>query len=105
MKKERQIKERLSSQQRILTEIKLMSEHHYEGMTNRELAHEMGTTECTVSRDMALFDAMGYVQKTESGKVRLSPMFAGIAGQVAKAYRTAKLKLTADEARYASAMQ
>jgi len=31
--------------------------------------------------------------------------FGGLSGQIMKSYRTAKLSLTADEARYASEMQ
>ena len=97
--------EKITSQERLLAEIQALAANHYEGMSNKELAVLVGTSESNICRDMAVFEKYKFVSRSEKGRLRLSPEFGGLSGQIMKSYRTAKLSLTADEARYASEMQ
>jgi hypothetical protein len=54
---------------------------------------------------MALLERRKWVTRGVGGRWRLSPTFGGVAGQIMKSYQTAKLRLTEEEQRYASAMQ
>jgi hypothetical protein len=54
---------------------------------------------------MALFDHHEWVIRGVGGRWRLSPAFGGIAGHIMRSYQEAKLRLTEEEAKYASAMQ
>ena len=97
--------EKITSQERLLAEIQALAANHYEGMSNKELAVLVGTSESNICRDMAVFEKYKFISKNDKGRLRLSPEFGGLSGQIMKSYRTAKLTLTADEARYASEMQ
>ena len=67
--------------------------------------HEPLERDCTDEEFMALFEQYGWAERNASGRWRLSPKFGGISGQIAKSYQKARLSLSEDEARYASAMQ
>jgi predicted DNA-binding transcriptional regulator YafY len=97
--------ERLSSQERIFAIVGHLEQNHVSGLANKELASLVGTSEANICRDMALFDLHGWTVKGISGRRRLSPAFGGIAGRVMRSYQEAKLRLTEEEARYASEMQ
>jgi len=97
--------EKLTSQERLFAEVTALAANHYEGMSNKELAVLVGTSESNICRDMAVFEKYKFISRNEKGRLRLSPEFGGLSGQIMKSYRTAKLTLTADEARYASEMQ
>ena len=97
--------EKITSQERLFAEVKALVANHYEGMSNKELAVLVGTSESNICRDMAVFEKYKFISRNEKGRLRLSPEFGGLSGQIMKSYRTAKLTLTADEARYASEMQ
>lgn len=97
--------ERLSSQERIFEIILFMHDNHVSGLTNKELAGLAKTSEVNVCRDMALFERYGWATKGKSGRWRLSPAFGGIAGRIMRSYQEAKLRLTEEEAKYASEMQ
>lgn len=97
--------EKITSQERLCAEIQALAANHYEGLTNKELAALVGASESNICRDMAVFERYEFITRNEKGRLRLSPEFGGISGQIMKSYRTAKLSLTADEARYASEMQ
>lgn len=97
--------EKINSQARIFVEIEILCENHTAGVSNKELAQAVGTTETNVCRDMALFEQYGMAERNAHGKWRLSPKFGGIAGQIMKSFQTARLLLTQEEARYATAMQ
>lgn len=97
--------EKINSQARIFVETEILCQNHMAGLTNKELAKAVGTTETNVCRDMALFEQYGWAERNTSGRWRLSPKFGGISGQIAKSYQKARLSLSEDEARYASAMQ
>jgi predicted DNA-binding transcriptional regulator YafY len=97
--------EKLNSQERILVIVGHLEKNHVSGLTNKELAGLVGTSETNICRDMAIFDRYGWTVKNESGRWRLSPTFGGIAGRIMRSYQEAKLRLTEEEARYASEMQ
>jgi DNA-binding IclR family transcriptional regulator len=96
--------QRLSSQERIMVIVEKLVENQIFGMTNKNLASELGTTEANICRDMKNMELHGWVAKL-NGKWRLTPKFGGFAGQIIKGFQAAKLRLTEDEARYASAVQ
>lgn len=96
--------EKINSQERIIETVALLSKNHVGGLTNKELSLELNTGEANVCRDMALFEKHGWVIRTGT-RWRLSPSFGGIAGRVMRSYQEAKLRLTEEEARYASEMQ
>ena len=96
--------EKLSSQARLLSLVEKLVERQVEGMSNKALAHELRATEASVCRDLGLLEARGWAERA-GGKWRMSPTFGGLAGQIMKGFQAAKLRLTEDEARYASAMQ
>jgi predicted DNA-binding transcriptional regulator YafY len=97
--------EKLNSQERILVIVGHLEKSHVSGITNKELAGLVGTSEANICRDMAILDRYGWTVKNESGRRRLSPAFGGIAGRIMHSYREVKLRLTEEEAQYASEMQ
>jgi DNA-binding IclR family transcriptional regulator len=97
--------EKMNSQGRILLIIEKLAEHSVNGLSNRALAFELKTLEANICRDMKILHGRGWVEKTPEGKWRMSAKFGGFAGTIIKCFQTAKLRLTEDEARYASAMQ
>ena len=96
---------KMNSQERIIAEMFALCENHIAGVANKELAEKVGTTATNVCRDLAIFEKFGLVDRDTKGRGRLSPKFGGLAGQIAKSYQKAKLLLSEEEARYASAMQ
>lgn len=97
--------EKMNSQARIFAITETLCENHIEGIANKELARAVGTTQSNICRDMALFEQFGWAERNAHGKWRLSPKFVGIAGQISKSYHVARLQLSEEEARYATAMQ
>lgn len=97
--------EKINSQARIIEVVKLLGKNHIAGMTNKEIAVAMNTTETNACRDMKLLDEAGWVCKDSHSRWRLSPDFGGLAGQIIKSYQKARLQLSEEESRYASAMQ
>lgn len=98
--------ERLNSQERILVIVEKLVEKSVEGMSNKALAFELKTLEANVCRDLKILESRGWIEKSKAnGKWRLSPKFGSYAGTIIKCFQLAKLRLTEDEARYASAMQ
>jgi len=96
--------EKLSSQERILAAVEKLVGKTIEGMSNKALAHELKTTEANVCRDLKILEGYGWIEKA-GGKWRMSAKFGGFAGTMMKCFRDAKLRLTEEEARYASALQ
>lgn len=98
--------ERLSSQERLLVIVEKLVGKSVEGMSNKALAFELKTTEANVCRDMKILETYGWVKRSAAnGKWRMSAKFGGFAGTIIKGFKEAKLRLTEDEARYASEMQ
>jgi hypothetical protein len=95
---------RLSSQERIMVIVESLVEKTTEGMTNKSLAFEMKTLEANICRDLKILEGYGWVEKI-NGKWRMSAKFGGFAGTMIKCFQTARLRLTEEEARYASEMQ
>ncbi|MDR2733398.1 MAG: hypothetical protein LBC99_01995 [Spirochaetota bacterium] len=99
-------KSRFSSQERILRIVEMLVGNMVDGMSNKTIAFQLNTTEANICRDLKILEARGWVEKSNtSGKWRMSPKFGGFAGTIIKCFQTAKLRLTEDEARYASEMQ
>ena len=97
--------EKMNSQARILEEIKVLYENHITGLTNKELAEKVGTTASNMCRDLAIFEKYKWVFRDSKGRWRLSAEFGGIAGQIMKSFKVARLELSKEEERYATAMQ
>lgn len=97
--------EKINSQARILEEIKVLYENHITGLTNKELAEKVGTTASNMCRDLAIFERYKWVSRNSKGRWRLSAEFGGIAGQIMKSFKVARLELSKEEERYATAMQ
>jgi predicted DNA-binding transcriptional regulator YafY len=97
--------EKLNSRERIFAIVSHLEQNHAAGLTNKELSVMTGTSEANICRDMALFDRHGWTVRGKTGRRRLSPAFGGIAGRIMRSYQEAKLRLTEEEAKYASEMQ
>jgi DNA-binding IclR family transcriptional regulator len=98
--------EKLHSQERVLVIVEQLVEQSVEGMNNKALAFELKTTEANICRDLKVFEERGWIEKVStSGKWRMAPKFGGFAGAISKCFQAARLRLTEDEARYASEMQ
>ena len=97
--------EKLNSQERIFEIIRQLCENHVAGLTNKDLAAAVKTSEANICRDMALFEKNEWAIRGSGARWRLSPTFGGFSGRLMRSYQEAKLRLTEEEARYASAMQ
>jgi len=97
--------EKLNSQERICEIICQLRKNHFLGLTNKELAQLVGTSEANICRDLAIVNKYQWIEKGLAGKWRLSPEFGKIAGEIMKSYKEAKLLLSKDEERFATAMQ
>jgi len=98
-------KERLSSQERVFEIIRQLCANHVAGLTNKDLAAAVKTSEANICRDMALFEKNEWVIRGGGARWRLSPTFGGFAGRIMRSYQEARLRLTEEEAKFASAMQ
>ncbi|MDR2924183.1 MAG: hypothetical protein LBU85_12695 [Treponema sp.] len=96
---------KFNSQQRIFEIVRLLCESHATGLTNKELAAAIKTGEANICRDMALFEKNGWAMRGSGSRWRLSPTFGGFAGRIMRSYQEARLRLTEEEAKFASAMQ
>jgi DNA-binding IclR family transcriptional regulator len=98
--------EKINSQERILVIVEKLVEKSVEGMSNKTIAAELGTTEANICRDLKILESRKWIERSvKTGRWRMSPKFGGFAGQIMKCFREAVLRLTEDEARYASEMQ
>jgi DNA-binding IclR family transcriptional regulator len=98
--------EKPNSQERVLIIVEKLTEHSVEGLSNKQIAFELKAPEPNICRDLGILERQGWVEKSKAnGKWRLTPKFGGFAGGIIKCFQSAKLRLTADEARYASEMQ
>lgn len=96
---------KMNSQERILKEIQILYENHVTGLVNKELAEKVGTTATNICRDLAIFEKYKWISRDSKGRWRLSAEFGGIAGQIMKSFKIARLELSKEEERYATAMQ
>lgn len=96
--------EKYSAQERLCAEIRTLYESHVDGMTNKDLAHAVGTSEANVCRDLDVLKKFKWVVRDDNARWHLSPEFGGISGQIIKSYQKAKLRLSQEEERYLTAM-
>lgn len=97
--------EKLNSQGRIFEIVRQLCDNHVSGLTNKELSVRIKTSEANICRDMAFFKNNDWVVQGNGARWRLSPAFGGIAGRIMRSYQEARLRLSEEEARYASEMQ
>ncbi len=93
-----------NSQERILIIVEKLVDNSVGGLSNKQIAFELKTSEVNICRDLAILEKRNWIEKA-NGKWRLTPKFGGFAGGIIKCFQSAKLRLTEDEARYASEMQ
>lgn len=98
-------KVKLNAQERICTAVTLLCKNHTTGLSNNEIAKLLDVSDVTAHRDLAVLGKNGWIERDNTGRFRMSPVFGRFAGQIMKSYRTAKLQLQADEERFSSAMQ
>ncbi|MDR0472719.1 MAG: hypothetical protein LBH43_03475 [Treponema sp.] len=97
--------EKLNSQKRILLIVEKLVEKTVEGMSNKSLAFELQTQESNICRDLKILESVGWIEKSKTnGKWKISPKFGGLSGRIMKGFQSARLKLTENEAQYASKM-
>ena len=87
--------EKLTAQERIFEIIEHLYKNHIKGLTNKELAKLVGTSNVNICRDLALF---------ENNKCRLSPVFGRISADILKNYKKARLELAKAEAEFIGAV-
>ena len=75
---------KLTAQERIFEITRLLYENHVNGLSNKELAQRIGTSEVNICRDLAVFEMYKWITRSESGRWRLSTQFGGISGQIIK---------------------
>ncbi|GHU44537.1 hypothetical protein FACS1894190_16010 [Spirochaetia bacterium] len=98
--------EKINSQERILLIVEKLAASKTHGMTNKTLAAELRTLEANICRDLKILKSRGWIERSDDdGRWRMSPKFGNFAGIMMQGFREAKLKLTEEEARYATAMQ
>ena len=62
------MREKITSQGLILAEIQTLAANHYEGMSNKELAVLVGTSESNICRDMAVFEKYKFISRNDKGR-------------------------------------
>jgi len=92
--------EKLNSQRRICEIIKQLASNHISGLSNKELAKIVGTSDVNMCRDINVLQDYNWIIKGNRGTWRLSTDFSKIAASIAKTYREAYLRLKEDEALY-----
>jgi DNA-binding IclR family transcriptional regulator len=98
--------EKMNSRERLLAIVEKLVGKPAEGMGNKELAVELKTLDANICRDLKVLEGRGWIERSgANGKWRMSAKFGGFAGTIIKGFQTARLRLTEDEARYASEMQ
>ncbi len=95
---------KLNAQERVFEIVNALYRNHVHGLTNKELAAKLETTEATVCRDMALMEECRWAARDGKSAWRLSPEFGRISGEILKSYQTAKLEITKAEAEYLAAI-
>ena len=68
---------KLNAQERVFEIVRLLVENHIEGLTNKELAQKLGTSEVNICRDLALFEQYRWVTRGTKNVWRLSAEFGG----------------------------
>ena len=96
---------KLTAQERIFEITRLLYENHVNGLSNKDLAQRIGTSEVNICRDLAVFERYKWVCRGTNGSWRLSTTFGEISGQIIKSYQKARLALAKEEAEYIAAVR
>lgn len=96
---------KVNAQERVFEIVQLLYQNHIEGLTNKELARHLGTSEVNICRDLAVFEKYGWVSRGTNSSWRLSTTFGEISGQIVKSYQKARLSLAKEEAEYIASIQ
>jgi DNA-binding IclR family transcriptional regulator len=91
---------KLNSQDRIFVIIQTLSENQAIGLSNRELAKKLGTTEATICRDMMKFKAYEWVQRGAHDNWRLSPAFGSLSDKMKESFLKAKQEIEKMQAQW-----
>lgn len=94
------MKDKLSSQERILRLVELLCEDVLEGRSNKGLAEAVGRTHDVVSRDLALLKEAGWAERLANGNWRVSPAMGQLAHKVAACFQQEYLRLKNEQARF-----
>jgi len=95
----------MSAQHRIIDLVEVLAKSGRDGMANKDLCAALKLSATTVCRDLDVLKDGGWMERTFDGNARLTPQFANCANLMARSFQEAKLRLSADEERYRSAMQ
>ena len=60
--------DKLTAQERIFEITRLLYENHVNGLSNKELAQRIGTSEVNICQDLAVFEQYKWVGRSESGR-------------------------------------
>ena len=95
---------KLNAQERVFEIVNIMVEHHADGISNKELAGILKTTEATICRDIDVMERYGWITRGGKGW-RLSCEFGSISGKIIKSYQKARLALAKEEAEYIASIR
>jgi DeoR/GlpR family transcriptional regulator of sugar metabolism len=89
---------KLNAQRRMLAVIQELINNSATGLSNKELAQILHSTEATICRDMTVLSDEKWIERGKGGRWRLSPpFFAGLVEKSLKNLRDIKSKLTEEE--------
>jgi DNA-binding IclR family transcriptional regulator len=94
-----------NSQMRILKIIRELFRYHVTGLTNKNLAEILCTSEANITRDLAILKEMDWIQRRKDGGWRLSPAFGNLSVEIIHSYQAALQKLVEDKKNWDLAVQ
>ncbi len=77
----------MNAQDRVVAIVELLAKAGREGMANKDVMLALKLTAATASRDLALLEAAGWVERDYRRNARLSAHFGGFANQIAKSFQ------------------
>ncbi len=89
-----------SAQQRGYKTMKALFGHEVNGITNNELAKQLGTTDATTFKDLKNLEQAGLAEQLPDDKWRISPSLGRESFKIINALDTANRKLTETASRY-----
>lgn len=90
----------MNSQGRIIAIVKYLAGQELRGAANKEIAEALKASPSKITRDIDVLEEAGWVEKTASGRWRLTPAVGGLFQKIAQGFREAKLSLAEEESRY-----
>ena len=94
----------MSSQERLMVVVETLVEAGFHGLQNKDIALKLGASPAAISRDLTLLRLREWVDRTDEGRYRVSPRFAGFAGTIAEAFRQARLDIQREEERFTAVL-